>query len=570
MTKTRTSFVVSWLAFLGFLVAACAPAAPPTPTTKPAVPSSKAVTTATGTAAPTAASPVAKPATTPKPAAQTSNYGGTVTRVTYRDTPSFDLQRELGADASIALFNIYQGLVRAHPIEHQKIVPELAEKWEISPDGMVYTFTFPTGIKWHDGQSFTMDDVKYSLERMQKPKAFNTLSPRGEGLLAAMDNAQIAGENSIKIALKYPSASFLPNIATGWIAIEPKHILVAKGDTRRDAVGTGAFKLKQFSPDISLELVKNPNYHIKGLPYLDGIKYYTVKDDATRFSVFRTGQVKITFTGSAGLTSTQTEIVRRDMAEKATVYESDAITSYVITFNMGRKPWDDVRVRKAVDLAFDHQAAIKVNGNRGYIGSIYTAPWGMKPEELAKLPGFRQPKDADIAEAKKLMAEAGYPNGFKTTLICNAGAAREKQAVFAKDQLAKIGIDAEITPVDQTTLYERGDRRAFDLLTTTYARNTTDPDETLYTFYATRGSRNYGDFSDKAVDELIGKQARTLDEGARKEILAEIEKKITSQVASVIPFWDIWQTGAWNEVKNYRPGPGIHPWGKLDHVWLAR
>lgn len=565
MSKVRCGFVASCLAVLGLLSASCAPAAAPTQVaagTAPAQPPGVAQKALQPTAPPTG------PLATPKPSPDTPHDGGLVTRAFPRDVTSFDVQRESGADVSLSIFNVYQGLVRLDPIGHQKVMPELAETWDVSPDGKVYTFRLMKGVKWHDGTRFTVDDAKYSLDRMHNPKEFKTVSPRGEGLLKAMEASEIVDEGTIKITLKYPSASFLPNIATGWVAIEPKHILLDKGDMRRDLVGTGPFKMKEFNSNVSLELQKNPDYYIKGLPHLDGIKFFTIKDDATRFAAFRTGAVKITFVGIYGLAPAVADMVKRDMADKATVHEHDAQTRQTIVFNITHKPWDDVRVRKAVDLAFDRQAAIKVNG-RGYVGSIYVAPWGMKPDEVSKLPGYRQPKDADIAEAKRLMTEAGFPNGFKTTLLSPSGGFAERQVVVAKDQLAKLGIEAEVQVVEYATFWERARRQAFDLISATRTDNTSDPDEPLYTYYATTGD-NWGHYSDKNIDELIDKQASTLDTKVRETIVSDIEKRILDQVPMSVIFWDVFQTGAWKEIRNFSPGPGIHPWGKLDQVWLAK
>ncbi|MCL5958429.1 MAG: hypothetical protein M1358_03770, partial [Chloroflexi bacterium] len=111
---------------------------------------------------------------------------------------------------------------------------------------------------------------------------------------------------------------------------------------------------------------------------------------------------------------------------------------------------------------------------------------------------------------------------------------------------------------------------SFDVFLINWVDNTGDPDETLYTYYATGGSRNYGDFSDKDIDALIQKQAQTIDEGARKAILAEIEKKLMDQVPMVIVLWEFWEIGTWKEVKNFSQGNGIHPWGKYDRIWLAK
>ncbi|MBI2906624.1 MAG: ABC transporter substrate-binding protein [Chloroflexi bacterium] len=550
------------LMVFGLLVAGCAPAAPQTALDKPGDAAARPPATAA------AAAPLL-PSPSPKASSVEPRYGGILTRVMDADIDHYDVQQAQMANFSQVLFNVYQGLVRLHPLEHQKIVPELAEGWELSPDGKTYTFKFRKDIKWHDGKLLTMEDIKYSLERIQKPKEFKSISPRGEGLVAAMDTAEIVGADSVKVTTKYPSASFLRNIATGWVAIEPKHILTARGDMRRDAVGTGPFKLKEARPGVSVELAKNTDYFTKGTPYLDGLKFYVVRDGATRFSAFRTGQVHMTFVGAKGLSAVESEIVRRDMADKAVVYEHDSQTRFTVAFNMERKPWDDARLRRAVDLVFDRQAAIKVNG-KGNIGSMFVAPWGTKLEEVGKLPGYRQPKDADVAEAKKLMAEAGFAAGLKTTLLARAAESTVRQGEVAKDQLAKIGIDAELVLVQQADIDDRFKRRAFDLFSYNFTDATGDPDETLYTYYATGGSRNYGGFSDKSTDELIQKQARTLDRAQREAILAQIETRNAELAPMVIIFWDLYQTGAWKQVKGFRPGPGPHPWGKFDQVWLTQ
>ncbi|MBI2910268.1 MAG: ABC transporter substrate-binding protein [Chloroflexi bacterium] len=569
MSRQKWVIIVSVFTILGLLLANCAPAA-----VAPDIESKSPLRAASPV--PTVAGPVAsvpKPAEpTPSTKSATSEsprYGGVLARLTDRDSATFDLQREQGGDAATTLFNVYQGLVRFHPVDHKRIMPELAEKWETSPDGRVYTFKFHKDIKWHDGKPFSMDDVAYSLDRMHDPKKYKTISPRGQAMLEAMESAEVAGKDMVKVTTKYPSASFLVNLATGWVPIEPKHIILEKGDMRRDLVGTGPFKLKEFNPNVSMQLVKNPAYYVKGVPYLDGLVFYTIKDAATRFAALRTGRAKITASGSKALSPTEVAVIQKEMPDVIAVYEHDAQARWLFTINVRRKPWDDARVRRAVDLALDRQAFIRING-KGFVGSMFVAPWGMKREEVEKLPGYRQPKDQDIVEAKRLLAEAGFPQGFKTTLLVRAEAASERQALVAKDQLAKIGIDAELIIAERVTVDDRIQRRAFDLLNINWADMTGDPDEALFNYYATGAARNYGDFSDREVDELINKQARTLVVKDREAILAEIERKITNLAPMPIMFWDIYQTGAWKEVKNFSPGRGSHPWSKLDYAWLAR
>lgn len=560
--------VVSSFTIAGLSMANCASAPPTAPTVQATSPIAAAQATLP-TATESAPMPLTKPVTPTSTAGSAEpRRGGILTRAMNRDVASFDVQREQGADASQTLFNVYEGLVRIDPIEHRKILPELAQSWEVGADGKTYTFKLDAGARWHDGKPLTGDDVVYSLDRMQNPAKYKTISPRGQAMLAAFEKAEIAGSGVIRLTTKFPSASFLPFIATGWVAIEPRHILETKGDMRRDLVGTGPFKYKDFVPNVSLELQKNSEYHIKGLPYLDGIRFYTLKDGGARLAAFRTGRVLTTFVGGTGLTAAEAEIVRRDMADKAVVYVHDALSVQEVGFNLAKKPWDDIRVRRAINLGFDRQAALKIGGP-GFLSGMYMGTWAANPKDLENQPGYRQPKDADIAEAKKLLAEVGLAADFKTTVLAFTGQYYEDQAQVVKDQLGRIGIQADLDVVERVVFDERVSRKSFDLLAIAWAHNTDDPDETLFFQYASSGTRNYG-FSDKTVDALIERQARTLDTQERKAILADIERVVQEQVPLVFLYGRSYQQGAWKQVKNYLPGPGLHPWGKFDRVWLAQ
>lgn len=149
-------------------------------------------------------------------------------------------------------------------------------------------------------------------------------------------------------------------------------------------------------------------------------------------------------------------------------------------------------------------------------------------------------------------------------LCCSA-----HRAVVDRDQLAKIGIHVDLVLPERVTFDDRQLRHDFDLLSISWAYNTDDPDETLFMNYKTGAVRNFG-LSDKTIDELIEKQARTMDQQARKAILEDIEQKVLGKVPGVLVFCGVGLQGAWKEVKNFSPGPGIHPWGKLDQTWLAK
>lgn len=222
------------------------------------------------------------------------------------------------------------------------------------------------------------------------------------------------------MTLEYPSASFIHNLGDGRNAVGPKHIYEAKGNSKKDVVGTGPYKFKAFSPGVSWSVVKNPDYFIKGRPYLDGINWYIISDAATRFAALRTHRVQATPFSSQGLTPSQTQIIQKEFADRITVDTYPSLVAQAFWMPVGKAPWNDIRVRRAVELAIDRPNIIKVAAEGvGEIGG-YISPtgiWSLPKDEILSRPGYRQPKDADIAEAKRLMAEAGYAQGIRTTTI---------------------------------------------------------------------------------------------------------------------------------------------------------
>ncbi|MBI2906336.1 MAG: hypothetical protein HYX92_01630 [Chloroflexi bacterium] len=565
--KDFALFFASLLVAVGPLVASCAPAASPAPTAKPAA---KAEPTAAAKAA--ATTPATGPTATPKPAADQPRPGGVLTRTNPEDPAHLDVHQATAVSAQLGLANVYNGLVRFAPVDVNKVIPDIAERWEVSADARVFTFRLRQGVKWHDGKPFTSEDARFSLERMAFWKENKIISPRGGAMLSGVEKVETPDANTVKVTLKYPSASFLGNAASGWVLVLPKHVLQAKGDMKKDAIGTGPFKWKSWNFGVSQELVKNPDYFMKGLPYLDGVTIYPIKDESTRFAAFRTGQVRMTGIASKALTHAQAAQVRKEMGDKVVVVTHPAAMRHLFFMNFKKKPWDDIRVRQAIDLAFDRQAALAVNSGVGMLGAAMhpKGAWGIPEDEMAKMPGFGQPKDRDIAKAKSLLAEAGYPSGFKTEVIIRTGGISEAEGVVAKDHLAKIGVDVSLKIVDSATHHSRLDQHDFDSSFLLASDPTDDPDAIFSAYYITGGSMNFGQFSDKQVDELFAKQTAMLDEAERKKVVIDIQKRILELAAYSIVFWDAYNMGFWREVRGYKPGFGPYTHNSLDRVWLAK
>lgn len=569
--KTSLGFAGKLAMVFAALAGACAPAAAPsspaaaTPAARATV-SPPVAATATATPRPAPATPSPAPAAS----AATPDYGGVLTISAVEDPATYDIHQESSLPALMPLRNVYEGLVKYHYLRHKEIAPELAERWESSADGTVYTFYLRKGVTWQDGRPFTAEDVVFSLMRMAYPESYKIASPWGTALLGALDKAEVVDSSTVRLRLKYPSASFLPSIATDWVLIMPKHSIEAKGDLKRDVNGTGPFLWTKHDRGVSIQLRKNPSYYDKSLPYLDGLTFYIIPDASTRFAAFRTGRVRMTAIGATSMTNTEAEVISRELTDRIVLKQHAAFLQFPVFMNLNRTPWKDVRVRRAVHLALDRQNVIKVASLPGVVGAAMhpQGAWGLSGDDLAKTPGYRQPKDADIAEAKRLIAEAGYSAGIKTTLLCRAGSLCQEGPAL-KAQLAAIGIDVTIEPVALAILAERTSNGNFD----TAWRGQTDPlddPDSIASIYTTGGSRNFGSFSDSEVDALFKEQARTLDTARRKELVRKAQMRLLELVPYPVVYWSFYQRAWWKEVKDYDPGPGSYVNLKMDRVWLAR
>lgn len=551
------------LAVLGVLVMSCAPAAAPTPAAKQAATPTKASESASPTEAKSAA-----PTPSPKPAADQPRYGGILNSTMNADMPSFDVHQETGIMVQTTVQSAYSGLLQYKPSEPEKIIGDLAESWEVTPDGAGYTFHLLKGVKFHDGSALTSEDVRYSLQRIIDPPK-NITSTR-KSTLAAIKEVTAPDPDTIKITLSYAQGSFLPMLAVGMIVVYPKKVVEAKGDMKKDIVGAGPFMYKDYSLGSFFEVKKNPNYFVKGLPYLDGLRFYIIRDDSTRLAAFRSGRVSLIDPSRAdGLRPTQVQTIRKDMPE-AVIVKYPALSSRWLDIVVTIPPFNDVRVRQAISLALDRQAAIKILASgEADIGGVFVSgtEWATPEAELLKVPGYRQPKDADIAEAKRLLAEAGFPQGFKASILARASFS-DDMAVLAKEQLAKIGIELDMVVQDTTLFLTQLSKMAYPMVARPTALSLADPDE-LSRYLVSNGGTNRLGFKNQEVDALFDKQSRTMDASERKKIVRELEMKLIELAPEMVLFWQRGNVAHSPDLKHYYRG-SIYNSNKYQDVWLAK
>jgi peptide/nickel transport system substrate-binding protein len=373
--------------------------------------------------------------------------------------------------------------------------------------------------------------------------------------------------------LKYSSASLLTNFASPWNVIFPKKYLDKDPNYfKANAIGSGPFKLKAFTRGSTFEGERNPDYFIKDRPYLDGYKYFISTETSVRAAAIRSGRAHVEF---RHLPDTEVESIKKQLGDKVVVQHTPFVINFGISMNQTVKPFTDVRVRKALTLGIDRYTGGRVlyslTGLRD-VGGL-TRPgteWSMSPAELERFPGFSRDIEKNRAEARKLLAEAGYPNGFKVVLKNrNIKVPYQDFAVYVLQEWRKIGIEAEHRPLETATWYADGrDKGNFELMVYPYGHFVDDPDALLDPFIS-KGSRNWSRFSDPAIDDLYQRQARAIDPAERRKLVIEAQKIVLDHVYHLPGLWWTRNVVHWAKMKNYIAPPSHFTNQKLQDVWLA-
>ncbi|ETW94088.1 MAG: hypothetical protein ETSY1_36350 [Candidatus Entotheonella factor] len=502
---------------------------------------------------------------------ETPQRGGVMKVAIQGDPPSLDMHQESTFLVMIPFGNVYNTLIKFHPHRHDDIVGDLAESWTSSEDGLTHTFKLRQGVKFHDGSDFTSADAKASWDKIINPPK-GTISTR-RSIYQMVDSIEAPDPHTVVFKLHYPAASFIPLMALPYNLIYSKAKLDEDPNWyKKNAMGTGPFKLKAIRRGSFIEMERNDNYWKEGMPYLDGIKYFMIKDTSARAKSVRTGRTDVEL---RGFPPAEVEAMKKQMGDKLTVAYPRINLQWGVAFNVAKKPFDDARVRKALSLAIDRYDMAKVLdplSGLSIVGGVMhpDSKYALPMEELQKFAGFGKNHQANIAEAKRLLAEAGYPDGFKTVLSNRSVKLPYIDfGVYLTTAWKKIGVEAEHKLKESATW--RKDNRAhnFALNVDPMGNPSRDPDAMLQTFI-TNGTGNDGQISDPEIDALFEKQKVELDEKKRIELVYEAQRQILDKM--------YWMPGLWwkrietrsSRIKNYEPMHYHHMNRRMEDVWLAK
>ena len=594
---TRRRLLKAWAllagaALGGGLLEACAPSATPTPapTAKPGAPTpAPAAATPTVAAKPTApaavptaapATPVAKPAVKPgfvRPPEPNPKRGGTLRIAGPYTVPHFDLYQ--GA-WPMNMIHMYNGLVRKNPADGLRtIIPELAERWEISSDGKVYTFYLRDGVKFHDGTPFSSEDVVATFKKIISPPLGVASTFRDN--FTMINKVEAVDRLTVRLQLEHPFPPLLELLTGGTnlffcMIIYPKKVLEENNYDLRKVIapGTGPFRLKEHRAGEKWVYERNPNYWDPELPYIDTLELIHVPQMSDRGSAVLTGQADLTWNASVDVWR---EAERRK--DIVSVFKTPSLASHTAHINNERKPFNDKRVRRAIFLAVSRQNIHKAYQDQEPIAMgrwmSSAAPYAPPPAELEKIPGYRPDKTADIAEAKRLLAEAGYPNGFGPIELVSATApwaADIMAPAFAEEIKRTLNITSKIRLVERGLLSEEYKKGSFDILVETqFSGSIADPTPMWNTYLKCGGSQNYSRFCDPEFDKLLDQINRETDDKKRRELFNQAMDLLDQDAPFVVTGFTEHSTIWRNYVKGLYIDKRIHSdWGRVDTVWLDK
>jgi peptide/nickel transport system substrate-binding protein len=501
-------------------------------------------------------------------------YGGILNWYDYGDPGRLDVHTESPATVQYATAGIFSGLLHYDPDDPSKITGDLAERWTVSPDGITYTFHLRKGVKWHDGQPFSAADVKATFDRVLNPEF---KSPRcGSMLKPLVAGVEVVDPHTVQVRLKFPATPFVSSVASAWCRIAAKHILEKYGDLSKPEaqIGTGPFKFKRYERGSVIEWEKNKDYFIPGLPYLDGVKQYILPGVPTQLAAAKAGRIMLW--NWPPMRQTEAEELQKARGNEVEVYQAATNTVFMIYMHAQKPPFNNPDLRRAVNLAIDRQDLVRKALEGAGVACAVLDPklagdFALPLEEVNKLPGCRQPKDQDLAEAKRLV-EKHYPNGVDIEAVVRAVSGNVDKGQLVLAQLRKVGIRATLKTYESAAgfaVYGKGD---FTFIAAQdRAMVTGDPSDIFGLIYTTQSGSNFGRWSDAKVDELTERGLKEPNREKRRQIYHELQRYLLTQDTAAI-------TAGWIEgwffrdkrVRNYKTSPTAYDHFTFMKVWLAQ
>jgi peptide/nickel transport system substrate-binding protein len=427
-----------------------------------------------------------------------------------QDPDSLDPHKAAASGTEEIMFNVFEGLLK--PNSKGNLVKAIAESFDISEDGLVYTFTIKDNVKFHNGQTVSIEDVEYSYKRL---RGDFTDKPLNSNLAKA--DIKVVNNNTIEFTLKEINTSFIGSLTE---AVIPANMSDAEHGSK--PVGTGPYKFIEYVPSQKIVLTKFDDYRVTNIPAIKNVEFRIFADDQTALMSLQSGAVDI----YPRINSENLDLI----PDNYTYVEGAQNLVQIMAMNNKVKPFNSVKVRKAINYAVDVDAIINsvANGKGIKLGSNMSPAMQLYYEQ-----GLENKYNLNIEKAKQLLKEAGYEHGFKTTLVVPSNYQfHVDTAQVIASQLGKVGIEVEIKKVEWNNwLQEVYSNRNYEMTIIAFTGKL-DPHPVLNR-YASDYSKNFINFANDRYDALMKQAVTTKDPLQRAEIYKDAQRILAEEVPCV-------------------------------------
>lgn len=465
----------------------------------------------------------------------------------FLDADPETLDGQMTTDSYDIPLNAFDRLVECDTIDGKpELVPGLADSWDVTEDGLTYTFHLHEGVKFHNGNDFTADDVVYTINRMMDPAtlAKNTdfydmivgASEFYEGAADSVSGVVAVDANTVQITLAEPYAPFLAGLATPGCVMLDSEATEEAGDVfGMDAaltVGTGPFVLKEWVLGSKVTLEANKDY-FKGAPKIDALTFLIVPDHDTQRMLYETGEADVF---NFMYAPSQMEFFKNDPAYADQFISGARAGTYYFLFNQNIEPLNNVEVRKALQVGIDRNALLSaLYGGEGIVAQTLVPPTVLGYNADAPVIEYNPEK------AKQMLSDAGYPDGFDMVIAQTTDSPTSlSRNEILQAMFAQIGVRVEIQQMDDASYY--GTRATGELpsVSNEWAADFNDPDNFLYTFFSTKNAvARSNNYANADIQQRLEAARVMVDQDARMQEYRDIEQTIITEDAAMIPLFTI-------------------------------
>jgi len=503
---------------------------------------------------------------------------GGVLRIYHRDSPaSMSIHEEGTVGVLLPMMGVFSNLMLydQHVAQNstQSIVPELATKWTWNADYTALTFTLREGVKWHDGQNFSADDVKCTFDLLIGQGKDRLRLNYRESWWVNVEGTTVNGPFEATVRLKRPQPGLLALLASGETPMYPCHVPTRV--MRQAPIGTGPFKFVEYKPNQSIKLVRNPDYWKPGRPYLDAVEYTIIPNRSTALLGFVAGKFDMTFPNEVTV-PLMADV--KAQAPHAICQMTPTSETVGMLINRTVPPFDNAELRRAMALTLDRKSFIDILGQGfGDMGGAMLPPpegvWGMGPGMLAALPGYDGNVRKNREEARAIMHKLGYGPDKRIAVkmaVRNIPVYRDPGTILI-DQLKEIYIDAELDTTETATWVPKLIKKDYVIGLNVLGNPVDDPDVVFYQNHVCDSKRNYTGHCNRDLDRKIDQQSMESDSAKRKQLVLEIDQTLQAEMARPVIYHRRAATCWQPEVKGLTMmvNSQYNGW-RMEDVWLDR